>query len=80
MLHLQKKKLHLKVCRYKINLRNLDTQVDRGRAEIFTLNTLTKTREKVINKWEVFLHASRYWLWHNTYSSELLAGFRKAEA
>ena len=76
-----KRKNHApKVCGYKKKkVRELkDTQVDRGGAEIFTLNTPTKNKSK--NKWEIFPHASRYWLWHNTYSSELLAWFRKAEA
>ena len=39
-----------------------DMQVNRGGAEIFTLNIPTKTREKVKNKWEILPHASRYWL------------------
>ena len=44
-----KRKIHApKVCRYKKNVEELkDTQVDRGGAENFTLNTPTKTREKV---------------------------------
>ena len=36
------------MCRYKKKVEEVkDTQVDRGGAEIFTLNTPTKTREKV---------------------------------
>ena len=36
------------MCRYKKNVEEVkDIQVDRGGAEIFMLNTQTKTREKV---------------------------------
>ena len=67
-----------KVCRYKKNVEGVKyTHVDRGGAEIFTLKTPTKTREKIkINGKYFHMH----WLWHRTYSCELLAGVRKADA
>ena len=43
------------MCRYKKDVEELkETQVDRGGAEIFMLNTPTKTREKVKINWKYF--------------------------
>ena len=47
----------------KINVEELkDTQVDRGGVKIFTLNTPTKTREKIKIKVKILPHASRFGL------------------
>ena len=80
MLHLQKKKSRpesVQLQKKKVEVVK-DTHVERGAAEIFTLNTPTKTREKVEINGKYF-HIQVDTGSDNTYSRELLAWFRKAE-
>ena len=77
MLHLQKKSRPEGVHIQK-KLRKLDTQVDRGGAEIFILNTPIKTRERVKINGKYF-HMQIDTGSDKTYSSELLAEFKKAK-
>ncbi len=55
MIHLQKKKIKPRRWADTKKVEELkDTEVDRGGVEIFTLNTPTKTREKVNINWKYF--------------------------